>query len=85
MNKIGFDVVVLGNHEFDYGTDFLKNRMEQSEFEWVCANINTDTSELPEPNEYVSITKDNIKITFLGLVETNSKKKPPFLPLIHGE
>ncbi|MGQ1909031.1 bifunctional metallophosphatase/5'-nucleotidase [Marinifilum sp. RC60d5] len=74
MNKIGFDVAVFGNHEFDYGTDFLKDRMEQSEFKWVCANVDTDTSELPEPNEYVSIIKDNIKLTFLGLVETNGKK-----------
>jgi len=74
MNKVGFDVATLGNHEFDYGLENLKNRMEQSNFDWVCANVDTDGSILPDPLEYVSITKENIKVTFLGLVETNGKE-----------
>jgi len=74
MNKIKFDVATLGNHEFDYGLENLKDRMEQSNFDWICANVDTDGSILPDPLEYVSITKDNIKVTFLGLVETNGKE-----------
>ena len=74
MNKIEFDVATLGNHEFDYGLENLKDRMEQSNFDWICANVDTDGSILPDPLEYVSITKDNIKVTFLGLVETNGKE-----------
>ena len=74
MNKIGFDVAVLGNHEFDYGPEILKNRMEQSNFAWVCANVDKGTTDIPEPFEYKTITKENIKITFLGLIETNGKK-----------
>ncbi|NQU82064.1 MAG: metallophosphoesterase, partial [Bacteroidetes bacterium] len=27
MNKVGFDITVLGNHEFDYGEGNLKNRV----------------------------------------------------------
>ena len=74
MNRVGFDVAALGNHEFDYGLENLKNRMEQSNFSWVCANVETDGSILPSPFEYVTISKGNIKITFLGLVETNGKE-----------
>ena len=30
MNRVGFDVSVIGNHEFDYGEANLKERMEQA-------------------------------------------------------
>ncbi len=73
MNDIGFDIAVLGNHEFDYGEEVLENRMEQSEFEWVCANVDMNATTVPEPWEYKTITVDNIKVTFLGLVETDGK------------
>ena len=74
MNKVGFDIAVLGNHEFDVGQENLKNRMEQADFEWVCANVDMETTGLPEPFEYKSLTIDDLKITFLGLVETNGKE-----------
>ena len=37
MNQVSFDISVLGNHEFDYGEQVLKDRMEQANFDWVCA------------------------------------------------
>ncbi len=74
MNKIGFDAAVIGNHEFDYGTNFLKKRMEQSNFTWLCANVDMQNSGVPEPFEYKTVTKENIKISLLGLVETNGKE-----------
>lgn len=74
MNKVGFDISVIGNHEFDYGEAILKDRFEQSEFDWVCANVEMNTTGIPEPHEFTSITKNNVKVTFLGLVETNGKE-----------
>jgi len=74
MNKIGFDIAVLGNHEFDYGEAVLKDRMEQSDFAWVCANVDMVNTEVPEPWEYKTISIDNLNITFLGLVETDGKQ-----------
>jgi 2',3'-cyclic-nucleotide 2'-phosphodiesterase (5'-nucleotidase family) len=73
MNKVGFDISTIGNHEFDYGESNLKEQLLQSEFEWVCANVDMNTTGIPEPNEYKTITKNNVKVTFLGLVETNGK------------
>jgi len=74
MNKVGFDISAVGNHEFDYGETILKDRFEQAQFAWVCANVNMNTTGIPEPFEYKSITKNNVKVTFLGLVETNGKE-----------
>ncbi|MBL4939211.1 MAG: bifunctional metallophosphatase/5'-nucleotidase [Lutibacter sp.] len=74
MNKVGFDIATIGNHEFDYGESNLKDRFQQSNFEWVCANVDMNSTGIPEPNEYKTITKNDVKVTFLGLVETNGKE-----------
>jgi len=74
MNKVGFDVSVIGNHEFDYGEVNLKNRMNQASFNWVCSNVDMNTSGIPPPFDYKTITVDNLKVTFLGLIETNGKE-----------
>ena len=73
MNQIGFDISVLGNHEFDYGIDALKDRISQSDFEWICANVNMENSGVPQPNAYATISVGDLIVTFLGLVETNGK------------
>jgi len=74
MNKVGFDISVIGNHEFDYGEANLKVRLEQANFEWICANIDMGSTGIPEPLEYKTINIGDLKVTFLGLVETNGKE-----------
>ena len=71
MNKVGVDVNVVGNHEYDYGEEHLKNRIEQAEFEFICANVNTSGSLVPQPEPYMTLTVGESKIVILGLVETN--------------
>ena len=39
MNLAGYDLVTLGNHEFDYGMDNLKTIFAKAEFGVVAANI----------------------------------------------
>lgn len=73
MNRTGFDISVLGNHEFDYGIEVLKERMDQADFEWVCANVDMLQSGVPQPNAYKTLTVGDLKVTILGLVETNGK------------
>lgn len=73
MNKVGFDVSVIGNHEFDYGEVNLKNRVNQASFKWVCSNVEMNSSGIPQPFEYITINVNNLKVTFLGLLETDGK------------
>jgi len=82
MNLVGFDVATIGNHEFDYGEVILKNRFNQSNFEWVCANVDMNSTGIPEPKEYTTLTKNDVSITFLGLVETNGKEND-IIPSTH--
>ncbi len=39
MNTLGYDIATLGNHEFNYGLDFLKRALNGAQFPFVCANI----------------------------------------------
>ena len=82
MNRVGYDISVIGNHEFDYGEANLKDRMEQANFKWVCANIDASGSVIPQPSAYTSITVEGIKVSFLGLVETDGKEND-IIPSTH--
>ncbi|MDK3072921.1 bifunctional 2',3'-cyclic-nucleotide 2'-phosphodiesterase/3'-nucleotidase [Sedimentitalea sp. JM2-8] len=39
MNAVGFDAATLGNHEFNYGLDFLMKSLAGAAFPVVCANV----------------------------------------------
>ncbi|MFM8988163.1 MAG: bifunctional metallophosphatase/5'-nucleotidase, partial [Alphaproteobacteria bacterium] len=39
MNAVGLDIAVLGNHEFDFGDDVLRARMDESRFAWLATNV----------------------------------------------
>ena len=38
MNALGYDAATLGNHEFNYGLDFLRHSIGSARFPFVCAN-----------------------------------------------
>jgi 2',3'-cyclic-nucleotide 2'-phosphodiesterase/3'-nucleotidase len=42
MNLLGYDAANLGNHEFNYGLEFLENSIAGANFPYVSANIFVD-------------------------------------------
>src|SRR5262245_2976800 len=38
-NAIGLDYATFGNHEFDFGPDVLTQRVAESKFGWIAANV----------------------------------------------
>jgi 2',3'-cyclic-nucleotide 2'-phosphodiesterase (5'-nucleotidase family) len=38
-NAVGLDVATFGNHEFDFGAAVLAERMRESRFPWLSANV----------------------------------------------
>lgn len=67
MNLIGYDVMTLGNHEFDKPREVLLKQKEWAEFPFISANIvKKDTGEtLVEP--YIIKEFDGLKVAILGL------------------
>ena len=39
MNTLGYDCSTLGNHEFNYGLDFMFRVLDGANFPFVCANL----------------------------------------------
>ena len=74
MNEVGYDVVTLGNHEFDKGREALYAMVEASEFEWVCSNITDSVGDGFKP--YVTATLEGVDITFVGAVATDFNGRP---------
>ena len=69
LNALKFDVVTLGNHEFDNGLDELARRLKNLKADVVCANYNfegTPLEGLVEP--YTIIRRGGKKIGFIGLL-----------------
>ena len=47
MNTLGFDASTLGNHEFNYGLDFLLKSLQGADFPVVSANVVTQMGHNP--------------------------------------
>ena len=43
MNLLGYEAGTLGNHEFNYGLDFMAKALAGANFPYVCANLTTGT------------------------------------------
>ena len=82
MNRSGFDVAVLGNHEFDYGQAVLKARMQEAEFDFICANADMSASIVPQTDPYTTLSVGDLDVTFLGMVET-SYTSGEYIPATH--
>ena len=51
MNTLGFDASTLGNHEFNYGLDFLMNSIAGASFPVVSANVITKMGADPSKDQ----------------------------------
>ncbi len=83
MNRVGYDIAVLGNHEFDYGQNVLKKRLSEANFTTICANINSDSSLLGAIKPYHTIDIDGTIINFIGFIEVEKKTGIPSTNPIH--
>jgi 2',3'-cyclic-nucleotide 2'-phosphodiesterase/3'-nucleotidase len=63
MNVLGYEVSTLGNHEFNYGLDFLDNAVAGANFPFVCANLINGTVLASDPK------KDKTRIKPYRIVE----------------
>jgi len=46
-NALGLDAAVFGNHEFDFGPVVLRQRVQESRFPWLGANVLDATTQRP--------------------------------------
>ena len=75
MNVIGYDVVTLGNHEFDKGREVLNSVIKASDFDWVCSNVEVLRGMKPI-KPYKIVRYKGAKIGFVGVVCTGANGRP---------
>lgn len=76
MNAAGYDVVTLGNHEFDFGYEQLLANLADGNFQTVCANVYKDDAPILPAGTIIE--KGGVKIGFFGMEtpETATKVNP---------
>ena len=68
MNKTEFDVVMIGNHEFDYGIQQLLKLKDYIKNKYICANFWYRKNKTTIFNLYTIINAGEKKIGFLGVL-----------------
>lgn len=76
-NALGVDLAVPGNHEFDFGPAVLRERLAESRFPWLAANL-TAAPPLPAVEASALRVVDGVPVGFVGLLtpETETLSKP---------
>src|SRR3989441_8408495 len=79
-NTSGLDYATFGNHEFDFGPDVLRERIRESHFKWLAANVvDKKTGKLfADTPEFVIREFEGVKIGIFGIVlqETLQTSRP---------
>ncbi|WP_186989707.1 bifunctional metallophosphatase/5'-nucleotidase [Constantimarinum furrinae] len=90
MNAMNFDLVTFGNHEFDISEEALQERLNESNFTWVSANvlqvqedgnkpfsIQRDVGNIPIPRTYKRVIrdKDGTEVT-VGFISVTVPSNP---------
>lgn len=68
MNRMRYDAITLGNHEFDNGLDTLAEVLKGAQFPVVCANYDfTGTAMEGMTRPFVIVRKGQLKVGIFGL------------------
>jgi len=79
MNKMGYNAMALGNHEFDYGVDVLRKRAAEAQFAFLSANtLMKDTNE-PLTQASLKMEVGGVKVGIIGLTTPSTRYRA--LPL----
>ena len=75
MNEVQYDIVTLGNHEFDYGMDVLKERIDEFTGEVTSCNftyIGHHENKFTSVKPYIIKEYGNKKVGYIGVTTPSS-------------
>ena len=65
MNRMGYDIAIPGNHDFDYGMERFLSLTEAADFPFICCNFNREGQLVFPP--YIMKEFDGVKLAFVGV------------------
>ena len=76
FDKMNMKYATIGNHEYDYGIEFMKSYMQSSKFNWILDNVKnlTENNYTSFPNQKKSqlIDIEGYKIGIIGISTTET-------------
>jgi len=80
MNQVGYDVIIPGNHEFDYGMDQFLTLAKAQKSGYICCNFLDLRTGKPVFDGYRIITYGDTKVAYVGIdtPEAISKSTPTY-------
>lgn len=72
MNQAGYDVITVGNHDFDLGWPHLKNLLKQGKLDAICSNIFLYGSSETCLPPYILLEIENQPIAVVGIMGMDS-------------
>lgn len=81
MNKVGFDLCAVGNHEWDGGVQALQKNIEDADFPFLCANVVVPENIKLDVKPYEILHVQGLDIAVVGLVETRASGIPGAHPM----
>ena len=69
MNRTGFDLCAVGNHEWDATVVALENDIERAKFPFICANVFIPNTLKLNVKPFVTMEQQGVKMAVVGLIE----------------
>ncbi len=67
-SQMSYDALNLGNHEFEYGHERLREVWQRANFPVLCANIFYENTDIHFADAYTIVRKDDFKIGVIGIM-----------------
>jgi 2',3'-cyclic-nucleotide 2'-phosphodiesterase/3'-nucleotidase len=65
LNRAGYDYITLGNHDFNYGREYLKDYLQALDAKCLCANVSGD---LPLAASSIHTLANGLRVGIVGIV-----------------
>ena len=69
MNRTGFDLSAVGNHEWDANIDNLQNDIKRANFSFLCANVFIPDTVNLDIKPFVAFEHQGVKMAVIGMIE----------------
>lgn len=69
MNRTGFDLCTVGNHEWDANVVALQNDIERARFPFLCANVFIPDTVNLDIKPFVTMDHHGVKMAVVGMIE----------------
>ncbi|WEM45881.1 bifunctional UDP-sugar hydrolase/5'-nucleotidase (plasmid) [Photobacterium sp. DA100] len=67
-SAMGYDAITLGNHEFEYGWESLRDTMPRARFPVLNANIVYESGDVQFAQPYTILERDGVRIGVVGVM-----------------